>query len=40
MATDDVIQAAAPKLAQEKTGHRATYEGETRFLRLGNSPSL
>jgi hypothetical protein len=37
---DDKVIEAFTKLAQEKTGHPAVYEGETWFLRLGNSPLL
>jgi hypothetical protein len=39
-AIDDKVIEAFTKLAQEKTGHPAVYEGETWFLRLGNSPLL
>jgi len=36
---EQVIEAFT-KLAEEKTGHPAVYEGETWFLRVGNSPLL
>ncbi|HTA32975.1 MAG TPA: hypothetical protein VK721_06070 [Solirubrobacteraceae bacterium] len=39
-AIDERVIEAFTKLAQEKTGHPAVYEGETWFLRLGNSPLL
>lgn len=37
---DDKVIEAFQKLALEKTGRPAEYEGETWFLRLGNSPLL
>jgi hypothetical protein len=37
---DDKVVEAFEKLALEKTGRPATYEGETWFLRFGNSPLL
>ncbi len=37
---DDEVIEAFTKLAEEKTGRAPVYEGETWFLRLGNSPLL
>jgi hypothetical protein len=37
---DDKVIEAFKKLALEKTGRSPVYEGETWFLRLGNSPLI
>ena len=39
-AIDEKVIEAFTKLAVEKTGRSPEYEGETWFLRLGNSPLL
>jgi hypothetical protein len=39
-AIDEKVVAAFQKLALEKTGGPAAYEGETWFLRRGNSPLI
>jgi hypothetical protein len=39
-AIDDKVIDAFQKLALEKTGGAAAYEGETWFLRRGNSPLI